>query len=70
MKLPDINVYPKQGYRKWWLAAVSLILSATFVLLGLLTGSEWNISLGLILGVVGMSAVGGKVADSRKKGDS
>lgn len=64
-----MKIYPPQGYRKWWLAAVSLIMSAAFVLLGLLTGSEWNVSLGLILAVVGMSSVGGKIANGRKKKD-
>lgn len=52
------SVFPRQGYRKWWLAALSLILSAIFVLLGIMTGSEWNVALGLILGIGGLSNVG------------
>ncbi len=67
-----LKIYPPTGYRKWWLAAAALIMSGIFVLLGFLTGGEWNIALVAILGAVGASAVGGKIADARKRngGDS
>jgi len=62
-----LNIYPPTGYRKWWLAAAALIMSGIFVAIGKLTGGEWNIALLAILGVVGFSAVGGKIADAVKK---
>ncbi len=62
-----IKVYPPQGYRKWWLAAVALILSGVFMLLGLLTGEQWGIAIGLILGLAGMSSVGEHIANNRNK---
>ncbi len=62
-----MKVYPPTGYRKWWLAAAALIMSEANVLLGHLDGGEWNIALVAILGAVGASAVGGKIADSRKR---
>lgn len=53
-----MKIYPPQGWRKWWLGALALILSGVFVLLGLLKGDEWNVALGLILGIGGLSNVG------------
>lgn len=62
-----MKIYPPQGYRKWWLAAAALIMSEGNVLLDRLTGEQWILALVAILGVVGFSAVGGKVADAIKK---
>jgi len=64
-----MKIYPQQGYRKWWLAALALILSGVFVLLGLVNGNEWNIALGLVLGLGGMSSVGEHFVNGRKKKD-
>jgi len=65
-----MKVYPAQGYRKWWLAAAALIFSEANVLLDKLDGDQWVLSLVAVLGTVGFSAVGGKVADSLKRTDS
>ena len=65
-----MKVYPPQGYRKWWLAAVALILSGVFVLLGFVNGSEWNVGIGLVLGLGGMSSVGEHFAKRKKDGGS
>lgn len=52
-----MRIYPPQGYRKWWIGALGLILSGVFVLLGLLSGDEWNVALGIILGIGGFANV-------------
>jgi len=65
-----MKVYPPQGYRKWWLGALALVLSGLFVLLGFVSGSEWNIALGLVLGLAGMSNVGEHIANRNKGDDS
>lgn len=61
-----LKIYPPQGYRKFWLAAVALILSGVFVLLGIVNGNEWNVALGLVLGLGGMSSVGEHFVNRRK----
>lgn len=62
-----LDIYPPPGYRKWWLAAAALIMSEANVLLDKLDSDQWVLALVAILGVVGFSAVGGKIADARKK---
>lgn len=62
-----MNIYPPKGYRKWWLAAQALIFTEANMLLGKLDSDQWVLSVVAILGVVGFSAVGGKVADAIKK---
>ena len=62
-----LKIYPRQGYRKWWLAAMSLIMSGIFVMLDKLTGGEWNMAIVAILGIGGMTAVGVSIANGRKK---
>lgn len=52
-----MRIYPPQGWRKWWLGALALILSGVFVLLGLLTGDQWLAAIGLILGLGGFANV-------------
>jgi len=64
-----LEVYPPTGYRKWWLAAAALIMSEANVLLDKLNGDQWVLALVAVLGTVGFSAVGGKIADARKKDD-
>jgi hypothetical protein len=61
------TVFPRQGYRKFWLAALSLVLSAIFVLLGIMNGSEWNVAIGLILGIGGLSNVGEHLSKKKDK---
>ncbi len=65
-----VKVYPPTGYRKWWLAAQALIFTEANMLLGKLDSDQWVLSMVAILGVVGFSAVGGKVADSLKRNNS
>lgn len=67
MTLPKVGIYPPQGYRKWWLAAAALLQSGLFVMLGKLTGDQWNMALVAILGLTGMSSVGEYFANRNKE---